>query len=196
MRVSYGSATTLDKVDVQHLYAYRYAVFVERLGWELPGAKNGLEIDQFDRPDTIHVMARNADGNVCGCARLLPTTRPYLLEEVFPQLMNGKAPPKSDDVWELSRFSSTDPSSNLASPIWICREVMAAAVKCAIEVGAKRLIAVTSRGVERILRRLGINWQPVGPSMRIGGHVIFAFDVEIDEKTITALGLCNLFSEV
>lgn len=196
MQVSYGLAATLRKIDIQHLYAYRYAVFVERLGWQLPGAVNGLEIDQFDRSDTIHVMARNDEGQICGCARLLPTVRPYLLREVFPQLMYGESLPASDDVWELSRFSSADLNQNLASPIWVCREVMAATVSCAITVGAKRLIAVTSRGVDRILGRLGINWQPVGPSMKIGGQAIFAFWVEIDEKTIEALGLCNLFSEV
>lgn len=195
MQVSYGSAETLSKLDIQHLYAYRYAVFVERLGWQLPGAQNGLEIDQFDRPDTIHVMARNENGQICGCARLLPTTREYLLGEVFPQLMHGAAPPASDDVWELSRFSASD-LSNLASPVWICREVMASTVSCAMEVGAKRLIAVTSRGVERILSRLGINWQRIGQPMRIDGQAIFAFWVEIDDKTLRALGLSNFLSTV
>jgi acyl homoserine lactone synthase len=28
-----------------------------------------------------------------GCARLLPTTQPSLLNEVFPQLLHGAAPP-------------------------------------------------------------------------------------------------------
>jgi len=195
MQVSYSLATKLSEIDIQHLYAYRYAVFVERLRWALPGAQNGLEIDQFDRPDTIHVMARNEGGHICGCARLLPTVRPYLLSEVFPQLMHGEPLPASDDIWELSRFSASD-LSNVASPTWICREVMAATVTCAIEVGAKRLIAVTSKGVERILGRLGINWQPAGSSMRIDGQALFAFWVEIDEKTMNALGLCNLLSEV
>lgn len=191
MHVSYAAATTISTVDIQHLYAYRYAVFVERLKWQLPGARNGLEIDQFDRSDTIHVIARHEDGQICGCARLLPTTRPYLLSEVFPQLMGGELPPESEDVWELSRFSSTDLSAHLSSPVWVCREVMAATIACAHAAGVRQLIAVTSRGVERILSRLGIHWYPVGPAQRIAGQSIFAFRVDIDGITLDALGLNN-----
>lgn len=187
MHITCSTAKNLEQSDIERLYAYRYAVFVQRLGWELP-AHDGLEIDQFDKPDTIHVVARTDNGDVCGCARLLPTSSPYLLSEVFPELMNGKALPKSDDVWELSRFSATDLTGSV-SQTWLCRDIMAATIDCAMKAGAKRLIAVTSKGVERILTRLGINWQPVGPTVRVGGHAIFAFFVEIDDKTITALNL-------
>jgi len=189
MDVTYGFENALSDIERQRLFAYRYAVFVQRLGWALPQAQNGLEIDQFDRSDTIHVVARNTEGDICGCARLLPTSRPYLLSEVFPQLMGGRALPSTDEVWELSRFSATDLIGSTASPTWLCREVMAATIACAMEVGAKRLIAVTSRGVERILCRLGMNWQPIGVPMKVGGDAIFAFFVEIDEITIAALSL-------
>jgi len=87
------------------LAAYRYEVFIETLGWQLP-VENGLERDQFDRPDTLYVIARDANESVCGCARLLPTTQAYLLDEVFPGLMNGAPAPHASDVWELSRFST------------------------------------------------------------------------------------------
>jgi acyl homoserine lactone synthase len=192
-----GSASTFSHAELRELYIYRHAVFVERLGWDLPGAKNGLEIDQFDRSDTIHVTARNDDGALCGCARLLPTSSPYLLGEVFPELMTGAPPPKSSAIWELSRFSSVVLGSKLCSstPLWIGQELMAATIKCAIGVGATRLIAVTSKEVERFLRRLGINWCRIGPSQQIGGHIIFAFWIELDEKTLTALDLCDLLVE-
>lgn len=71
---------------------YRHKVFVKRLGWPLQ-TQNGIELDQFDRPDTVYVVAQDDEGCIVGCARLLPTTRPYLLGEVFPQLLNGLAPP-------------------------------------------------------------------------------------------------------
>jgi len=190
MHMTSGTINTLTQSDIQCLYAYRYAVFVQRLGWEL-STQNGLEIDQFDRPDTLHVIARTGNGEICGCARLLPTSRPYLLSEIFPQLMNGLPLPHSDDVWELSRFSATDLTGTVASQSWLCRDVMAAAIACAYRGGAKRLIAVTSKGIERILTRLGLNWHPIGPAINVEGHSIFAFFVELDEKTLTALDLCD-----
>jgi N-acyl-L-homoserine lactone synthetase len=195
MNTTYGTTSTLTQSTIQRLYAYRYAVFVQRLGWELP-AQNGLEIDQFDRPDTLHVIAQTANGDICGCARLLPTSRPYLLSEVFPQLMNGLPLPDSDEIWELSRFSATDLTGTVASQSWLCRDVMTAAIACAYEGGAKRLVAVTSKGIERILTRLGLNWHPVGPAVNVGGYSIFAFFVELDEKTLRALDLYNDMSEM
>src|SRR5690606_14870461 len=84
----------------------------------------GIEQDQFDRPDTVYVIAVSDKGNVIGCARLLPTEKPYLLGEVFPALLNGLEPPASPEVWELSRFAAVDlgsptrpPSGQLSSPI-------------------------------------------------------------------------------
>lgn len=195
MQTAYVRAATLPNSEINNLYAYRHAVFVDRLKWDLPMARDGLEIDQFDRPDTIHIMARKPDGTLCGCARLLPTNSPYLLGDVFPQLMHGAPLPNSVDVWEISRFCSFDTEVDAPSrpsrqaDEWGCRQVLAATVECAIEVGAKRLVAVCSLAIERILYRLGVNAYRAGPSMKVGGHTIFAFWIEIDEQTKAALGL-------
>lgn len=68
--------------------SYRYRVFVEYLGWEL-NCPNNEELDQFDKVDTAYVVAQDRESNIIGCARLLPTTQPYLLGEIFPQLLNA-----------------------------------------------------------------------------------------------------------
>src|SRR4051812_6449510 len=104
MQTFYGAAKQLPQTEIYGLHAYRYNVFVERLHWNLPGARNGLEVDEFDREDTIYILGRDKKGVLCGCARLLPTTKPYLLSEIFPELMHGISLPRSDDVWEISRF--------------------------------------------------------------------------------------------
>src|ERR1700752_59202 len=87
---------------------YRHRVFVEMLGWPLQTREHGLEFDQFDREDTVYVVARNTIDSVVGTARLLPTSRPYLLGEVFPQLLHGQQLPSAPEVWELSRFAAVD----------------------------------------------------------------------------------------
>ncbi|MCW1503899.1 acyl-homoserine-lactone synthase AbaI, partial [Acinetobacter baumannii] len=74
--------------------SYRYRVFVEYLGWEL-NCPNNEELDQFDKVDTAYVVAQDRESNIIGCARLLPTTQPYLLGEIFPQLLNGMPIPCS-----------------------------------------------------------------------------------------------------
>ena len=64
----------------------------------------------------VYVVGEEA-GRVVGCARLLPTTRPYLLGEVCPQLLNGMPPPSSPEIWELSRFAALDFDEKRTSPL-------------------------------------------------------------------------------
>ena len=72
MNVTSGKTGTLSSELYTKTAQYRYKVFIETLGWELQ-TKNGEELDQFDRPDTLYVVAQDDVGNVNGCARLLPT---------------------------------------------------------------------------------------------------------------------------
>lgn len=179
----------------QDLYAdlgtYRREVFVELLGWDLE-TPNGHEQDQFDRHDTVYVVARNNEGSINGCARLLPSTKPYLLSGVFPQLLNGLAPPESPDVWELSRFAAVDvsdasgsPRGQLSSPI--ATALLKKAIATAAHLGAKRLITVSPLGVERLLRHAGFRAHRAGPPMVINGHPLFACWIEITDEPELAL---------
>lgn len=162
---------------------YRHKVFIEMLGWELQ-TQQGIELDQFDRLDTLYVVSQDDDGTVNGCARLLPTNRPYLLGEVFPQLLNGQIPPSSPDIWELSRFAAVDfsdqksfSSGQFSSEI--ATELLRQTITCAAEHGAKGLIAVTALGVERLMRRAGFRSHRAGPPMIIGGHPIVACWIDV-----------------
>ena len=163
---------------------YRYRIFVERLGWQLQ-TQDGTELDQFDRPDTLYVIAQDDGRQIIGCARLLPTISPYLLADVFPHLLNGMEPPRAPDVWELSRFSAVD----LNGPLHVERHqfssstavrLLEESLECAASFGAKRLITVSPLGVERLLHRAGFHAHRAGPPTVIDGHPFFACWIEID----------------
>lgn len=162
------------------LARYRHQIFIERLGWPLP-ASNGKETDQFDRPDTIYVLARDADGALCGCARLLPTSGPYLLRDVFPAMMGGEPLPCSSSIWELSRFASTSRAAT--------RRLLTAVVARAAQEGARRLIMISPLGVERLLQRMGVRTARAGEPVMSDGQTIFACWLDIDAHTCAALGL-------
>lgn len=198
MQFEFGTHNKLGQQTMKQLFSYRYGVFVDRLGWELPDATPGREVDQFDRHDTIHVIGRRSDGTIAGTARLLPTTKPYLLSSVFPELMAGQDIPAASDIWEISRFASVDLDQGVVSgqaDYWGCRAVMAATVACAMELGARRLIGVSVMAIERILKRLGVHAHRAGPVMRLHGHKVFAFWLEIDDQTLDALGVKPLASQ-
>jgi N-acyl-L-homoserine lactone synthetase len=170
---------------------YRHKVFIERLGWQLP-VENNMERDQFDRPDTLYIIARNTSGAICGCARLLPTTRPYLLGDVFPNLLAGLPVPCDDETWELSRFAVANIDNahvSQAEAAQNTRALLAAAIKTAADNGARRLITVSPLGIERLLHRMGVHAHRAGPPILVDGKPVFACRIEIDEQTIRALGI-------
>lgn len=182
-----GTSGALPDGLFSEVSSYRHRVFVDTLGWDLD-TEDGVESDQFDRPDTVYVVARDDQGNINGCARLLPTNRPYLLGDVFPQLLNGLAPPCSAEVWEISRFAAVDFNSHTSSPLGqfsspVTVKLLEETIACAIAHGAKRLITVSPIGVERLLQRIlrhtPFHAHRAGPPMIVGGHPIFACWIEL-----------------
>jgi N-acyl-L-homoserine lactone synthetase len=178
-----GTSTSLAAEVMVGLARFRHRVFVEMLGWELQ-TRDGLELDQFDRADTVYVAARNEHGAVVGIARLLPTTRPYLLRDVFPQLLHDQQPPSTAAVWELSRFAAVDfdaartaPVAQVSSPVAI--GLLREAMNVAASLGAQRLITVSPLGVERLLRKAGFRAHRAGPPILIDGHPVFACWIEL-----------------
>jgi len=163
---------------------YRHKVFVETLGWKLQ-CESGLEYDQFDRDDTVYVVAQNEHQEIIGTARLLPTIRPYLLGEVFPQLMNGLPVPASDEVWELSRFAALDFKAAATSALAqfsspIATGLLRTSLAQAASLGAKHLITVSPLGIERLLRKAGFNAHRAGPPMLVDGSPIFACWIDVE----------------
>ncbi|MGJ7505463.1 MULTISPECIES: acyl-homoserine-lactone synthase [unclassified Variovorax] len=172
-----GRSDSLAPGTLHELAKYRYKIFVEKLGWKLVTAHD-TELDQFDRDDTMYLLARGDAGEVIGTARLLPTVRPYLLGEVFPQLIPGE-PPRDPEVWELSRFAASGDEiaasgalSQFASTKVIA--LLEAALRFAAAHGVHRLITVSPLGIERLLRRYGFAAHRAGPPAIVDGQPIFA----------------------
>lgn len=161
---------------------YRHRVFIEKLGWQLR-CEDGLEHDQFDRDDTVYVIAKDDDENIIGTARLLPTTRPYLLGQVFPELLDGLPIPNSDEVWELSRFAAVDfndksfsaLSQFSSSPIAV--GLLRQALQTAVKHGAKRVITVSPLGVERLLARARFKAHRIGKPIEFDGQMVVACNI-------------------
>lgn len=170
---------------------YRYKIFIQRLGWQLPVADR-MERDQFDHAETLYVIARDPHGNICGCARLLPTTGPYLLGNVFPNLLAGAPVPCDESVWELSRFAAAAAGNTPESAVEAARHtraLLAESIRIAALHGAKRLITVSPLGIERLLNRMGVHAHRAGPPVMVDDKPVFACWIELDDMTLTALDI-------
>jgi len=162
---------------------YRNEIFCEKLGWDL-NTKNGLELDQFDRADTVYIYAQDEDNNICGHARLLPTITPYLIGEVFPELLNGVPIPEESDVWELSRFAASPRNNGRemvgSSERCLSHRLLDKAVEYARSYGVTRLITASPLAVERMIRRAGYQVHRAGPPFRIDNQAVIACWIQID----------------
>ncbi|MDX5935763.1 acyl-homoserine-lactone synthase [Acidithiobacillus thiooxidans] len=185
MQILSGTSESLPKYLMSEVAEYRHQVFVERLGWSLQ-TENNMEIDQFDHPETVYVIVQGNQGEITGCARLLPTTGPYLLGEVFPQLLNSMPLPCTPEIWELSRFATGRPKNPGACPEeaagQMVRILLEKSIACAAGYGAKKLITVTSLPVERLLVRYGFRSHRAGAPTSVGDEIVVARWIELSEK--------------
>jgi len=189
-----GTSSQLQVGVESDLAIYRHKVFVEGLGWRLPLVEDGFERDQFDRPDTLYVVARDEDGQICGCARLLPTTKPYLLDSVFSELMGDQPCPHAAEIWELSRYATqtigATPLSKEQLRERFCT-LLKGVVETAMDCGAERLITFTGVGVERIAKIVGIHVHRAAPPQLVDGKPVVAMWIELDEQTRKALNVSD-----
>lgn len=87
---------------LEAIFKLRYEQFFERQNYET-FVKGQREFDRYDTYATNYIVYRDKDNNVLGTSRKAPTTMPYMIEEIWPFLVN-EVLPKSDNVWESSRF--------------------------------------------------------------------------------------------
>lgn len=181
-----GRAAELGGQMLQNMFRYRHNVFVDTLKWPL--LTDGVhEIDQYDRQDTIYVMAEASPDCIAGVARLLPTTGPYLLQEIFPELVSYIDLPQSESVWELSRFAATaqaeghddEPDRHLQFSAELSTSLLREVIVCALRQGARQLIMVSSVAAERLMRRCGFKPIRAGVPKQVDGEWIAAFLLDI-----------------
>jgi len=158
------------------MHQLRRAVFKERLGWDV-NVVNGLELDQFDLPDAHYLIHRAPDGRVNACTRLLPTTGPYLLADVFPQLVDGLLP-RDAHVWESTRFCA----DQTTAPANIAAILMAGMLEFGLSAGLRAYVSVSDIRMEPIMRRAG--WNPIrlGGTMHTGTDTAAAEWLEVSSE--------------
>lgn len=170
---------------VDSVFELRYETFKNRLNWEIE-TRNGREQDQFDELDSWYIAIANQENRVDGCWRALPTTGEYMLESVFPELLQGESAPKADNVWEISRFAVRKGSATEIQGYWntVTIDLIASFYKFAQEQGIDHYVTVTTVACERILRQLNVKLRRMGEGreMKIGKERSVALWIEVNNE--------------
>ena len=177
---STGTRQQLPPQLFEQMGHYRREVFINQLGWEL-NTINGMELDEFDAPDAVYVCLHDEDAQVSGVARLLPTTAPYLMEKVFPQLWGGKQLPSDPKIWELSRFAAASPYTTGAiehqASAQHASELLRNVMRVGSMLGAQTLVTVSPVSMERLLRINGFRAKRAGKPILNCGMPITALQI-------------------
>ena len=170
--------------EEREMYRLRHSMFRERLGWDVH-TQDGMEFDEYDQLKPLYMLAREG-GVLHGCWRVLPTTGPNMLRDVFSNLLDGEAP-CGDDIWELSRFAvrKQDPAAFGLSTLPI--QMMLHIVQLARKYGVNQLVTVTTPAMERMLKHANIAPRRLGPVVQMGVARALALCIEADDDTETAL---------
>jgi N-acyl-L-homoserine lactone synthetase len=84
------------------MHRLRHRVFVERLGWQIPGDDGVHEIDQFDAGACLHLVALASDGSVAASSRLTPSLEPNVTCDVLQGQIDQPLP-RAAHIVEISR---------------------------------------------------------------------------------------------
>ena len=156
--------------EIREMHRLRYRAFKERLSWDVH-TKEGLEADVFDELKPHYLLLRGPTGSIEGCVRLLPSTGPTMLRDVFPSLLQDRAVPADPTIWESSRFALDQAADTSKGPNSLAAgtyELFAGMIEFGLSISLSRIVTVTDLRVERILRRAGWPLQRIGDPQTIG----------------------------
>jgi acyl homoserine lactone synthase len=182
--LDWGTAHLHGEAWISH-HRLRYRVFVERNGWRVPSYE-GLEFDQFDTPAAKYVLWLDGRGLARGVTRLIPTTEPYMVQTLWPQLVDGELP-RTCTIWEASRFAC-DRNLDPATRRQIVAELICGCQEFGVANGIRKYLGVMPLAIFRhVIMAAGCPVTLLGSSRRMEHHNVGAGYIDISVKTLAAV---------
>ncbi|SBV31784.1 N-acyl-L-homoserine lactone synthase [uncultured Sphingopyxis sp.] len=163
------------------MFVARKQVFVDLLRWDVPVLDGRFEIDQFDDEHAIYIVVTDRAGRHLASARLLPTTRPHILADLYASLCDGDVP-RGPRTYEVTRFCLDRHIDARARRRARDRLVMGLA-EFGLAEGITLYTGVAEAGWLEQIRAFGWRAWPLGAPQRIDGRQLGALAIAIDRDT-------------
>lgn len=169
------------------MHRIRKTVFKDRLGWNVT-ISGELEVDEFDALGPSYVLSTDGRGTVNGCVRLLPTTGPNMLRDVFPSLVTKGAMPCDARIWEASRFAVSGNAATTEEGLsHTTYDLLIGVLNFGLFNGISTIACVVDVRMERILRRAGWHLDRLCSPQRIGKTVALAGQLDVSAQILSSL---------
>jgi len=175
------------------MFVARKEVFIDLLGWDVPVIAGLFEIDQFDAPFARYVIILDDDGRHRASARLLPTTRPHLLDQFFSELSDEELP-RGPQVFEITRFC-LDRHQNAAERRKARDALVSSLAITALASGIRTYTGVAEQGWLDQIMTFGWRCRALGAPRPAGNRMLAALRIDIDTETIGALAANGIYRE-
>ncbi|WP_170327555.1 acyl-homoserine-lactone synthase [Ruegeria arenilitoris] len=149
LRYVYGDELPKFSLLSEGMFKDRADQFKTRLGWDVQVNSLGEERDQYDELNPLYVIWQEPDGSHGGSMRVLPTTGPVMINDVFGHLTGG-SPVRDPRIWEVTRFCL----SRTASPR-TAGAIMLAGGELMEKFGLTHIAGVFDARMIRIYRMIG-----------------------------------------
>ncbi len=164
---------------MRSMFEDRRRVFVDRMKWDIAVTADGLEIDQFDHDEAIYLVAQDGAGKHLGSVRLLPSTGPHILKDVFPELCDGGEVPTGPAIWEMTRLVYSPDIRDMAVLNRVRMRLRMAMIEFAMGFGIDYYTAIIRMDFLPTAISAGWSLEPLG------------FPIEIDGESTTAVMVRN-----
>jgi acyl homoserine lactone synthase len=177
LKIIEGSYASFFPREMDAMFRNRAETFSDRLGWEVV-VKDGRERDVFDDANPVYLVSVDPETEeYWGSLRLLPTTGPNMLRDVFPQLLDGGYV-ESATIWESSRICAAalpgQPERNRSGVNYVLCELILGIGEVALAAGLTQIVSVFDARIFRVLKAAGCNPEIIGTPQRIGGVMSYA----------------------
>jgi N-acyl-L-homoserine lactone synthetase len=163
------------------MFAARKSVFVDLLKWDVPVIDGAYEVDQFDDAHATYLVLADADGAHLASARLLPTTRPHILDSFYAGLCED-APPRGAEIYEITRFC-LDRGLTARERRAVRDTLVTALAEHALARGIAAYTAIAEMPWFQQILAFGWRCRPLGLPQAIEATMLVALRIEIDADT-------------
>lgn len=151
--------------DLEEMHRHRKVVFVDRAGWRVPVLAD-RETDAYDRADTMYLLAKEGpDGGLLASVRLLTTTAPHLMSDLFAAACRGGVP-RGPTIWEVSRFCTTPVIHDRILRLKLLWEMICAVMETALVYGIDQVVFVANRALLPLAIGCGWDARALGATLR------------------------------
>ena len=154
----------LFEADLVQMCRQRKTVFVDSAGWKIP-VLGDMEMDAYDRGDTIYLLAKDRpDGQVLASVRLLTTTGPHLMCELF-NAADQERMPRGATVWEASRFCTAPGIHGRRRRHTLLWEIICGVIEAGLLYGIDEVIFAASGALLPLALNCGWEARTLGPRL-------------------------------